>query len=548
MVKARVIIGFAVFFLVCGPGRSVNADLIINEVMANEPGSQVTLEWIEIFNNSDSVKSLSNYTLEINGTLLLLPDDVITGGQYYILCRRFATSGTVPGFEEIWGNNTGVWGDDLSKEFYPINQLTAMSLTNDTGQIILRFGGSTKSSFVWNQNGADGVSWERFSPTSATISNSTDPRGGTPGEMNSITPRRNDLSLVSLSAYPAGAGGTTLRFTVANSGTDEIASSDLKFYYDLDRDSVVNEGDLITTYSLFNLSPYDTIEFSDVLTLEGIYPTVLAQLPDDERPENNIKSARATGEEFPPLIINEFMPYPRPPLSSEWVEIKNRTDSTIDLAGWKVGDSLRLNLILSGARTLEAGEYLILAQDSAAFRAFYGDNAIPVVQPSSWGELNNGVDQVRLYDSSNFPADSFRYGSVYPDNYSWSRGEEAGKTEQWGRSIEPGGTPGKMNQVYYQASASAISLKVEPNPFSPSRDRQTAITFSMPPGENMTIRIYDTEGRLVKTILDNMPALDGVVYWDGKSDDNLRLQVGIYIIYAEVHNRAQFKQTVVIAP
>ncbi len=548
MVKSSFIVALTVFLAVGGVGQMASADLLINEVMANEPGSQVTLEWIEIFNNSDSVKSLSNYTLEINGTLLLLPDDVIIGGQYYILCRRFATSGTVPGFEEVWGNNTGVWGDDVSTEFYPIYQLTSILLTNDTGQIILRLGGSTKSSFVWNQNGADGVSWERFSPTSATISNSTDPRGGTPGEMNSITPRRNDLSLVSLSAYPAGAGSTSLRFTVANSGTSESTSSEFKLYYDPDGDATVNEGDLITIYSLFNLSPYDTIEFADNLTLNGIYPTVLAQLPDDERPENNVKSARATGEEFPPLVINEFVPYPRPPLTTEWVEIKNRSDTAINISGWKIGDSLRLNIISAGSQSLASGEYLVLAKDSAAFRAFYSDDAILMVQPSSWAELNNNFDLVRLYDANNFPADSFRYGSVYPNNYSWSRGEEAGKTEQWGRSIDPGGTPGMTNLVYYQASASSISLRIEPNPFSPSRDRQTAITFTMPPGENMTIRVYDIEGRLVKTILDNMPALDGVVYWDGTSDDNLCLQVGIYIIYAEVHNRAQFKQTVVIAP
>lgn len=548
MVKSSFIVALTVFLAVGGVGQIASADLLINEVMANEPGSQVTLEWIEIFNNSDSVKSLSNYTLEINGTLLLLPDDVITGGQYYILCRRFATSGTVPGFEEVWGNNTGVWGDDVSTEFYPIYQLTSIALTNDTGQIILRLGGSTKSSLVWNQSGADGVSWERFSPTSATISNSTDPRGGTPGEMNSITPRRNDLSLVSLSAYPAGAGSTSLRFTVANSGTSEVTSSELKLYYDPDGDYVIDEGDLITIYSLFNLSPYDTIDFSDVLTLKGIYPTVLARLPDDERPENNLKSARATGEEFPPLAINEFVPYPRPPLTTEWVEIKNRSDTAINISGWKIGDSLRLNIISAGSYSLASGEYLVLAKDSTAFRAFYSDDAILMVQPSSWAELNNNFDLVRLYDANNFPADSFHYGSVYPDNYSWSRGEETGKTEQWGRSIDPGGTPGITNLVYYQASASTISLRIEPNPFSPSRDRQTAITFTMPPGENMTIRVYDIEGRLVKTILDNMPALDGVVYWDGTSDDNLRLQVGIYIIYAEVHNRAQFKQTVVIAP
>jgi len=526
----------------------LQADLVINEVMANESGSDVTLEWIELYNNSDSLKTLSNYTLEVNGQMLPLPTDVISGGDYYVLCRRLASSGSTPGFEAVWGNNTGVWGDDSERETYRVYQLASLTLPNDTGQILLRRLSSTTSSFVWNQAGADGISWERFSPTLTVVGNSVDSRGSTPGEINSITPRRFDLSIVSLQSHTAAGGKTLVSSVIANSGTSVITLADLNLYYDLNRDSVVIDEDLITTYSLFSLSPYDTVLFEDILTLEGIYPSILAKLPDDDRETNNLKLITATGNQYPPVIITEFMPYPRPPLNTEWVEIQNHSDTAINISGWKIGDSLRLNVFSSSSHVMEPGDFLVLVQDSIALRDFYNDNQVALLEPPGWAELNNGGDRVRLYDSLNNPADSFTYFSAYDDNYTWGRGNEPGMTDLWGRSVDIGGTPGSENVIFYQAAGSEIMISIEPNPFSPSRDRETAITFSMPPGEVMTIRIYDREGRVVKTILDNMPALSGTIYWDGTDDKGARLHAGIYILYAEVPDIAHYKRTVVIAP
>jgi len=79
-------------------------------------------------------------------------------------------------------------------------------------------------------------------------------------------------------------------------------------------------------------------------------------------------------------------------------------------------------------------------------------------------------------------------------------------------------------------------------------DHTTVLSFTAPPGESITMKIYDTEGREVKTLIDNLPSYDGQVEWDGRSNGGRRLPVGIYIVYMEVSNTDQYKQTIVIAP
>lgn len=66
-----------------------------------------------------------------------------------------------------------------------------------------------------------------------------------------------------------------------------------------------------------------------------------------------------------------------------------------------------------------------------------------------------------------------------------------------------------------------------PNPFNPS----TRISFENRAPARMSLRIYDTTGRLVRTLVDNdpMPAGLHVVGWDGKNNDGLPVASGVYL-------------------
>lgn len=525
---------------------SAKADIIINEVMSNEPGSQRNFEWIELYNNSDSSKILTYYSLNIEGDAFVFPEQSIGAREYFVVCRKLFSSDGTAGFESYWGDADSVWGDSES-ENYKIYQYSGMSLKNDSGTVTLFYTSAVKSIFKWTEGGADGVSWERFTPTSSAIAESTDPKGGTPGRINSITPGQYDLALVS-AIFELSNGITKCDFTVVNVGLSAVVGADLRLYHDDNRDTAVTLGDLINITNLPDFSPGDTFHILENLQFEGIYPSILVQLSPDDRSYNNMELSTVPGRDFPPIVINEFLADPESPLKTEWMELNNRSDSTINLQGWLVGDSNGLSPITAQKYLIKAGEYIVLCEDSANFRNFYSNNDIPLLEISSWVGLNNDGDVARLIDSIGYTADRFDYETAYGENFTWGRGEEAGRENSWGRSVVAGGTPGSENEVYYEAVSEKIKVITEPNPFSPRRDSEMRITFSVPPGDNLAMRVYDLQGRIIKTMLDRIPAMDGSISWNGKADDGYPLPPGIYILYLEISGAGQYKQTVVIAP
>ena len=76
-------------------------------------------------------------------------------------------------------------------------------------------------------------------------------------------------------------------------------------------------------------------------------------------------------------------------------------------------------------------------------------------------------------------------------------------------------------------SASAFALRQNvPNPFNPS----TQISFVVPEGgANVSLRIYDVTGRLVRTLADGFePAGDRTVSWRGTDDQGRAVASGVY--------------------
>lgn len=524
------------------------ADIIVNEVMSNEPGSATTLEWIEIYNNSEIGLYLGWYSLNIDGTTLLFPGEVIGAGEYVIVCRKLYADGASPGFESYWGDSSGVWGDNTTLEYYTVYDLGSFSLRNDIGAAALYFGINLISEIEWLDAGPDGVSWERRLPSDTVIGSSVDPGGSTPGMLNSITPLPQDLALMPVAVRPEASGLTGFEIGIVNVGLETVSGNNLKMYYDPDADTSAESSDLIAMIDFPQTDPADTVIITTYFELEGVYPYILIVLPSDDRMRNNIRLINAFGKEYPPVVLSEFIADPLPDLGIEWVELKNRSEVEIDLNGWYLGDSIKLHPIIVTEYIVPVGGYAVLCKDSAGLAGYYGADDFAVLEMSSWPILNNNGDLVRLVDNFGFVADSFHYEFAFGGNYSWGRSEEVGMTDRWGRSVSSGGTPGRANEIYYQPSSESIRLTAKPNPFSPSKDEYMVIDFSVPPGENVTMKVYDTRGRVVKTLLDGLPAFDGSIQWNGRSDDERILRVGMYILFFEVSGVDQYKQTIVIAP
>jgi len=158
--------------------------VVFSEVLANEPGSWVYLEWVELFNRNESKLDLSGWLfIEGSDTTELPQGTAISGRGFLVLARHLLTSSEEMSFERYWGDSSGAW-EDAPGESYPAFEAD-MSLENSEGEVILWDGSSYETSFSWNSDAGGGVSWERIDldgldePTNWWPC--PDPEGSTPG-------------------------------------------------------------------------------------------------------------------------------------------------------------------------------------------------------------------------------------------------------------------------------------------------------------------------------------------------------------------------------
>jgi len=530
---------------------SLNASgaIVVNEVLANAPGgsSESSLEWIELYNSATTATSLQLYMLHSpSGSEVLV--DTLSGtlgpGEYCVYCSDSIR------FEEHWGDSSGEWGD-AATEAYQIHELT-FRLVNDTGRVRLTHQVlSDVSELAWTESGSDGYSWERVYHTMSQIGQSVDPSGSTPGRINSITPMGVDLALEGVEVL-AEAGKATLAFRIVNRGLTDVTNAILELYkYDPAQSD--STGDLVAGEAVGVVDSGLTVLLIGQYQFERYYQKLVGQLllTSDDRLSNNRFIFTAPGENYPPLILSEFLPEPDPESEGEWIELKSISDTTIDLASWRIGDLTGLSLIATTQLLIDPGEYLVLAEDTIAFDLVYPAFVGRRHQPEDWRTLNNGSDSVRLVDAFGIQADRFYYERTYDSNYTWARSESPENDGRWGRSENIGGTPGEANTVRFTPEGSrTLTVEVMPRIISPDGDGlddSARIIVEASEADGYTLRLYDATGRLVRTLEEDASDMKEHYIWRGEGDDGRKLPVGIYILYVEAVGVESAKKTIVVA-
>jgi hypothetical protein len=532
-----------VLLLAAGPA---GADLVINEVMVNgEGGNPELLEWIELYNDSPNHANLAFFDLRIysptDTTTFLLAGDVGPYG-YLVYCRDMTR------FEEHWGDSSGVWGDDLSED-YLISQLP-MQLVNDAGRVSLYYLISQLySELAWTGPGLDGFSWERPLPASDEIGQCEDPSGSTPGRQNSLTPEPIDLALTSVEPAPVD-GQTRIAFEVANLGLTTVDNAILELY-NLDVNAPDSIGSWITSEQVGNVDSGFSVILIGQYDLPGYYRHLIANVSvlDDYRPYNNRLAFTAPGSDYPPVTLSELMATP-PSGGSEWVELKNVSDTVISLDGWRLGDSIATVPISAPGLTIFPDEYVVLASDSLTFGDRYPHFTGKLHQVSPWREFNNGSDSLRLIDEFGLPAGQFYYTEHFGD-HTWSRAEPGEFEGRWGRSEYAGGSPGEPNRVRFAPSGTqTLEFSITPRIIAPDGngvDDSALIVITSSDATSYILEIYDSDGRLVRTFEDGASDLAERYVWYGRNDSGERLPIGIYILYFEAVGLESKKSTIVVA-
>ncbi|MBN2378807.1 carboxypeptidase regulatory-like domain-containing protein [candidate division WOR-3 bacterium] len=91
--------------------------------------------------------------------------------------------------------------------------------------------------------------------------------------------------------------------------------------------------------------------------------------------------------------------------------------------------------------------------------------------------------------------------------------------------------------------ASGYSLLATPNPFM----RNTTIRYSIPSASNVSVKVYDVSGSMVKDLVtDHRPAGIHEVTWDGKDINGTELSSGVYFCRIEINRISKTIALIVI--
>ncbi len=84
----------------------------------------------------------------------------------------------------------------------------------------------------------------------------------------------------------------------------------------------------------------------------------------------------------------------------------------------------------------------------------------------------------------------------------------------------------------------------EPNPFNP----QTTIVFSLPSAARASLLVYNSAGRVIRTLLDGEEKAPGAhaVLWDGRDDRGREVASGVYLYRLAAENRTETRKMLLV--
>jgi len=99
--------------------------------------------------------------------------------------------------------------------------------------------------------------------------------------------------------------------------------------------------------------------------------------------------------------------------------------------------------------------------------------------------------------------------------------------------------------------SSIANIDCQPRVFSPRGNvynTKTAISFELGKASNVTIKIYNTAGRLIRVLTQNEPMTHGikVIDWDGREQQGNFCETGLCIVTIQAENKMESKTVVVL--
>ncbi len=539
--------------------------ILISEIMYAPLGDEP--EWVEIYNASEGAVNLKNWQISdaVSKVTITDKDFLIHPNEYLVLSK-----------------------DSSILNFYQIpSQIITLSLPtlNNTEDAVVIYDhtgakiDSVRYSGTWGKSGfsIERIDFDEPSTDSSNWSIPSDSIKATPGMENSVKRKNFDIRILSVKAPSSLDYGKPLNVevTVQNFGLNQVVDFSIKVF----KDSTETETILTQRFQI-TLNKKDSasinLEIPNLEPGEHNLTFFLDYALDESLKNNRVTEKINVGYPSNCIIINEIMFDPLPGYC-EYIELFNRYDKPINLKNWKFNDMRsqegRANFITLASSDLiiYPNEFVVIASDSTIYNYLNPNDSIDfkIVILNKSLSLNNDFDDVVISDLTGNIIDSLRYSSTWHSSMLQSvKGVSLEKVNpdlsssersSWASSSSKiGGTPGRRNSAFIELSPQPqkASLSISPNPFSPDGDGFNdvcLISYFLPFNSGIiNVKIFDSNGRLVKTLANNQFSnQSGNLIWDGTGDDGRILRIGIYIILFEAisENGETFKQksTVVLA-
>ncbi len=441
---------------------------IFSEVMFAPNGSNN--EFIELYNPNGQSIDLSDFQIQYSSSS---PDQIESydNGSTNLLGQAFAVI-----VEADFDINNSSYSIPASALIVQIDDNAfgtgGMSNSSDRDIFLLNSSDDTVAVYTYSANNNNGISDEKINlnsdNTAQNWANSLI-TNGTPGSLNSVTPKEVDLAVTSIEIIPFPAieqVDLTATVNIENFGLQKAASFSVSLYNDINFDSSPQQSELINSFTLNDLASGESLQQNFVL---GSFPESDVQLIAVCQIANDENSANDTFiynfHVFPPssvsndIVINEIM-YDPSSGEPEWVEIYNRSQNIYSLKDWQFADASNSSTITEDDFQLGPNQYLILV-DNADIENFYEIDSEIIVM--SLPSLNNGGDKLILYDDISSVVDSLTYDNTWGggDGYSLERIDPAGFSfdeNNWAESESPvKASPGTVNSVSQKQNDLSVS-------------------------------------------------------------------------------------------
>ncbi len=443
--------------------NEIRNDLIINEFMYDPDNPQP--EWIEIFNRSNKVIDFKNYQIaDANDTTKINFNSLaINPGNYIVISRDSSIRNyfNIPSALIIKSFST------LNNSGDKIILIDSLNRTIDSLEYTSAWGGQ-------NGKSLERINSENPSTDPANWETSFSRYNGTPGYLNSVTPKNYDISVTNIipsPLYPAFGDNVSLIIKVKNYGLNS-ANYSLRLYEDTNLDSLPDV--LLKTISNLSLQPADSVliesgyTISNLQNLHNYYAEAVFN-PDMDTSNNYFIKNILPGYPQSTIVVNEIM-YSPSGGEPEWVELYNNSGDSISLRNWTVNDVITTPSIvkINEEVKIPPHNYIVITKDSSIlnYHRLIPSYIIQINLPV----LNNDAEGFVLKDSRGQTMDSVFFRSTWGGTNGHSLERVAASAESniqsnWGSSddIELS-TPGRINSITpknYDITISKISSEPE---------------------------------------------------------------------------------------